>query len=119
MLEFYISGGFPMHIISLLGLLCIGSAIFFVRSPSTDAVPRIISMSVALAVTAFAGILAALTMTFRFAASNEKMTDSELLRIVLQGISESLSPGIWGGTMLVVTYMLMALGFRRLSLLRQ
>jgi hypothetical protein len=115
MFEFYMSGGFPMHIISLVGLVCIGAAFFFARVPTRDSIPRVISMSVAVTVAAIAGILSDLAATLHFVATDEKLTDTEAFRVVCQGLSESTSPGIWAGALLVVTWLLMALGFRRLA----
>ncbi|MBK7860581.1 MAG: hypothetical protein IPJ65_18680 [Archangiaceae bacterium] len=115
MLEFFIAGGPPMVFLLVLGLLAVVSAARFMRSPDARRVATVVALSVATFFAAVTGVVADLSVFTHRVAQNEDWLEHQLAAVVLQGFSESLSPAILGGTLLCVTWMLMAVGYRRLS----
>jgi hypothetical protein len=116
MLEFFMAGGPPMFFLLALGLIAVVSAARFMRSPDPRKVGAIVALSVATGFAALTGVASDLHVFTNRVAHHEEWLETQLAAVVLQGISESLTPAILGGTLLSVTWMLMAVGYRRLAL---
>lgn len=117
MIQFFINGGLPMVFVLGLGFVGLFSAGRFMRSPDRRKVPAVVALSVA---TGFAGLTGVATdvMVFTHAvASNEEFHGAQLPLVVLQGLSESMSPLVLAGALSCVTWMVMAAGFRRLAVI--
>ncbi|MBL8951070.1 MAG: hypothetical protein JNK82_09855 [Myxococcaceae bacterium] len=114
MLQFFVNGGLPMVFVLALGLFGLVSAARFMRSPDRKRVSTVVALSVATGFATLTGIAADLATVGHVVAQNEGLQE-KALAVVLQGFSESMSPAILGGTLLCLTWMLMAVGFRRLS----
>jgi hypothetical protein len=114
MLQFFINGGVPMVFVLVLGLIGLVSAARFMRSPDRRKVAPVVALSAATFFAAVAGVASDLMVFTHAVAQND-----ELLRqptaVILQGISESMSPVILGSSLLCVTWMVMAVGYRRLA----
>lgn len=114
MLTFFQAGGFPMFFVLGLGLAALIAAARFMRAPD----PRKSGTVVALTVAAAFATLCALASDIAAVGKNVAQKDdwgADLPRVVLMGLSESMSPVILGGTLLCVTWLVMAVGYRRLA----
>ncbi len=116
MIQFFVNGGLPMVFVLGLGFIALVSAARFMRSPDRRKVPAVVSLSVATGFAALTGVVSDV-MVFTHAVAQEEKFHSELGPVVLQGISESMSPAVLGGAFLCVTWMVMAVGFRRLAVI--
>ena len=116
MIQFFINGGVPMVFVLALGLIGLSSAARFVRSPDRRKVPAVVALSVASCAAALAGV-ASDVMVFTHAVASRDELRAQAPEAVLQGLSESMSPLVLGGTLLCVTWMVMAAGFRRLAVI--
>ncbi len=114
MLQFFIDGGLPMVFVLVLGLVGLASAVRFMRSPDRRRVATVVALSVATLFATLTGVASDLAVFTHAVAQHEELL-REAPAVVLQGISESMSPAILGGTLLCLTWMIMAVGFRRLS----
>ncbi len=73
-------------------------------------------MTLAAAAAAVTGVASDLAVVGHHVAQSENFTEPLMLaRVCLQGLSESLSPIILGATLLCVTWLVMAVGYRRLA----
>jgi hypothetical protein len=116
MLQFFLNGGPPMVFLLVLGFIGLVSAARFMRSPDSRRVPTVIALSVATGFASLTGVASDIAVFTHHVAANEEWLNTALAGVVLQGISESMNPAILGGTFLCVTWMLMAVGYRRLAL---
>jgi hypothetical protein len=116
MLQFFLNGGPPMVFLLVLGFIGLTSAARFMRSPDPRRAPSVIAFSVATGFAALTGVATDLAVFAHRVAGNDEWLSHALAQVVLQGISESMNPAILGGTFLCVTWMLMAVGYRRLAL---
>jgi hypothetical protein len=111
MVQFFMNGGPAMFFVLVLGLAGLVAAGRFMRTPDARRVDTVKALSLA---TAFATVTAIAT-DLAAVGYNVAKFEGPLGPIVLQGFAESMSPAILGGTFLCVTWMLMAVGFRRLA----
>lgn len=116
MVQFFVDGGLPMVFVVVLGLVGLVSAARFMRSPDRRKVAAVVALSVATACAAVTGVASDI-MVFTHTVAQHEALLREGPAVVLQGLSESMSPAILGGTLLCLTWMLMAVGFRRLSVI--
>lgn len=114
MLQFFLNGGFPMWIILLVGLVAMLTAIRFAWRPTADLLGQLKALTRALGYAIMAATVADLiTVCTRVPADPEMSREPALY--VLQGIGESLSPVALGASFLFFTWILIALGLRRLA----
>ena len=117
MIQFFINGGLPMVFVLVLGLVGLVSAGRFMRSPDRRKVASVVSLSAATGFAALTGIASDVMVFTHAVAQNETFHGPDFGPVILQGISESMSPAILGGAFLCVTWMVMAVGFRRLAVI--
>ncbi len=116
MIEFFKAGGLPMWFILLFGLLSLLAAGAFAVRPDPRRVETVRSLSYATVFSIAAGIVADLaTVGSKVPAHLEWSVSPKIHLIVMQGIAESLTPGVLGFSLLSLTWMLMAIGHRRLA----
>jgi len=111
MVQFFLNGGPAMFFVLVLGLAGLVAAGRFMRTPDLRRVDTVRALSLAVI---FATVTATATDLAAVGYHVSKL-EGDLAPIVLQGFSESMSPLILGVTFLCVTWMLMAVGYRRLS----
>lgn len=116
MVQFFINGGVPMVFIMVLGLIGLVASARFMRSPDRRKVGAVVALSVATGFAALTGVATDLAVFTHAVAQNDTWL-RQPTGIILQGISESMSPAILGGTFLCLTWMMMAVGFRRLAVI--
>ena len=116
MLEFFLAGGVPMLGVVVCGLAALVAAVRFVISPDKRKIGAIVSLSVAALASSALGFAADISTVFKRIGMMEEWQKPDVLPLVLiQGAHESLSPVILGLALLVVIWLVMAVGYRRLA----
>jgi len=113
MLSFLRAGGFIMLVLITLALPALWTAIRFARNADPHRLSIVRALTLAIAFASITGWVGNLVATARFV-----LGDAESLRdplpVLLAGFAESCASLILGGGILVVTWILVALGVRRM-----
>jgi hypothetical protein len=116
MIEFFRAGGFPMIFVLLFGALALAAAVRFALRPDALLVDAVRALSAATLLSVgsgtFSDIAAVCSKVPARWAHHPKIH-----LIVMQGIGESMSPGILGFSLLSVAWLVTAVGHRRLRAL--
>jgi ABC-type Fe3+ transport system permease subunit len=115
MIQFFLNGGPPMLFIVILGLAGLVSAGRFMSRPDPRRVGTAVALTVGLVFAAVTGVATDVAAFTTHVARLEGVADGERAAMALQGLSESMSPAILGGTFACVIWLMMAVGFRRLA----
>jgi hypothetical protein len=116
MLEFFLAGGVPMLGVVVCGLAALVAAVRFAMSPDRRKVAAIACLSVAALSSSLLGFAADISKVFMMIGKVEEWQKPDVMPlVVIQGAHESLSPVILGLALLTVTWLVMAVGFRRLA----
>ncbi len=116
MLEFFQSGGTAMWFVAIFGLIALVAAIRFASAPDPRRVETVRSLTWATLFSIAAGIVAAIAAVGSKVPAHPEWSNSPKIHlIVMQGISESMAPGVLGFTLLSLVWMAMAVGHRRLA----
>jgi hypothetical protein len=116
MSDFFRAGGFPMWFVLVFGLIALGAAAAFARRPDPRRVDAIKALTWATLFSVGAGIVADIAAVGSKVPQNPEWANSPKIHLVImEGISESMSPGILGFALLSLTWMVMAVGHRRLA----
>lgn len=108
------AGGFGIWIVLLFGVFALGTAIRFATRPEPRALRVLTALSWATVFAIFSAVSSNLAMVmWRVPQHPEWSKSPELPLIVMTGIGESLTPSILGFTLLGVTWLLVAVGYRR------
>jgi hypothetical protein len=118
MLELFKWGGFPMYFVTGFGLIALGAAALFAATADRRRLGFVIGMSVATLFSTLNAIVADLCTVGHHIniGWNEYIADggnAVIARIASQGFAESLSPGIFGFTLLSLTWLVASVGLRR------
>jgi hypothetical protein len=112
-MEFIRAGGFSMFVLLALGAVMIPTAIRF----ASDADPQRLSLLRALnwvvVAASFAGFITGLAATCRHVVADPQMI-KDPMPVLLIGFAESCTNIILGGAIAVVTWILIAVGIRRM-----
>lgn len=113
MLGFLRAGGFSMFVLIVLAAPTLWTAIGFARNADPHRLSIVRALTLALAFASITGWVANLVATARFVGS-----DAEALRdplpVLLGGFAEACATLILGGGILVATWILIAVGVRRM-----
>ena len=116
MIEFFREGGWGMWFVLIFGLTALGAALAFAARPDVRRVATIRDLTYATVFSTAAGIAAGFAAVGSHVPMNPEWANSPKIHlIVMKGISESLASGILGFTILALTWMVMAVGHRRLG----
>jgi hypothetical protein len=119
MLTLIRNGGVPaMLFILLTGLLGVGTAFYFALRARRTSLGFIRNLALATLFGTLASTCADLGATLSFAGRTLEKDPHDLetaVHIVIEGSAESTSPGILGFSCLALTWMLVAVGRRRLD----
>jgi len=114
MIQLFRNGGFPMFFIFAFGLVALGLAARFASRPVREQLALVRAMSSATLFATLTGTVADFGATFLHIAGREEFrSDPQWHFLVLQGLGESMSPGIMGFTLLSLTSLLIAVGASR------
>jgi hypothetical protein len=114
-------GGFPVWFVLLFGFISLGAAAFFVRKPERRQLGLVIGMSVATLFSILNGVAADLaTVGHALNVKWDKFYTADhayqgVVQAWGQGFAESLSPAIIGFTLLSLTWLVAAVGLRRMT----
>lgn len=116
MLEFFRSGGWGMWFVLVFGGLSLAAALRFAVGPDPRRVDAVRDLTRATLFSIGAAIVSGFAAVGSHVPANPEWANSPKVHlIVMEGISESLAGGVLGFTMLSLTWMLMAIGHRRLG----
>jgi hypothetical protein len=114
MVTFFLAGGAPMLFVLGLGLAALIAAARFMRTPDPRRTGTVVALTLAAAFATLCGVATDIAAVGKNVAQNDEL-GADMPRVVLMGVSESMSPMILGGTLLCVTWLVMAVGYRRLE----
>jgi hypothetical protein len=114
MKEFMRAGGFAMWFILALGLACLVLTGSFIWRPAERKLAMIRPLSLATVFATLAGVTTGLAATTKYVAARPELAGSaDLPILVLIGIGESLANAILGFSILMLVWILVAVGLRR------
>jgi hypothetical protein len=117
MVELFAAGGFPMYAVVGFGLAALVAACLFAWHPKWERLGFIVGTSIATIFIALAGVAKDMATVFTFVHHQLEGDDwSERLatRVILQGMSESMSPVIFGFSFVALVAFVCAIGCRRM-----
>lgn len=106
-------GGFPMIFILIVGLVGLTEAALMAARPDRRRLRRLLGYGLALFATTLAGTAAALGAVFH-ALPAQFADDPKLHLVLLQGLGESMSPGILGFAFIALIALVGGVGAGRL-----
>jgi len=110
------AGGVPMLFVLLLGVAAAVAAVRFAWRPDERRIGAVRALTVAALFSIGVGTCSDLAAVGHNIASNDEWAHSpDMPLMVLQGVSESMSPGILGFALLTIAWLVMAVGHRRLA----
>lgn len=116
MLELMRAGGVPMWFVLGLGLIALMAAVAFAVRPDERRVAAIRDLSWATLFSTAAAIVSGFAAVgYKVPANPDWANNPKIHLIVMEGISESLSGGILGFALLTLTWLVVAVGHRRLA----
>jgi len=115
MMDWLMAGGWAMGFLMIIGGFTLLAAATFARRPDPTQLERIHSLARAMAWATLAGVASDLAAVGTKIPRNLAWAHSpDLHLLVLEGIAESLTPAIFGGSALAVVALLLAAGHARL-----
>lgn len=107
------SGGFNMWFLAAIGAVMVWTAIQFARNADPHRLSILRALSVAIVVASISGFVAGLIKTCSVASDTREVL-AERLPLLIQGFAESCSNLVFGGAIVVITWVLVAVGVRRM-----
>ena len=117
MLELFDAGGFAMYAVVGFGMVALVAACLFAWRPRFERLAFIAGMSMATTFISLAGLAKNLAKVFTIVShrlGNDDWNPMLATRVVLQGISESMSPVTFGFSLVSLVAFVCAIGFRRM-----
>ena len=109
-------GGAPMWAILFFGLIDLGAALRFAYRPARARLPPIIALSLAVLFSIPCGVMADIAAVgSKVPARPEWASSPKIHLVLLQGLAESMAPGILGFSALSLVALLCAVGLRRVG----
>ncbi len=116
MIEFLRAGGVGMAVVVVVGAITLATAILFARKPDERRMALIRAFTAASLFSVLTAVSSNLATVMVHVPQNPKFADSsDFAKVIMIGIGESLTPAIMGGAILTVTWVITAVGMRRLS----
>ena len=113
MLDFFRAGGFNMFPLTVFGIALLVTGIKFARNADAQRLSLIRALTTTIAFCTIIGVAAGLASTAKFVAS-EPEAQKEPLTYLLMGFAETMTNVILGGSFVVLTWILVAVGVRRM-----
>lgn len=109
-------GGAPMWAILFFSLVNLGAALRFAYRPARARIPPIVALSLAVLFSIACGVMADIAAVgSKVPARSEWANFPKIHLLLLQGLAESMAPGILGFSALSLVALLSAVGLRRLD----
>lgn len=116
MMDFMRAGGMAMWFVLLFGGISLGAAIRFAFGPDPRRVDAVRSLTWATLFSTCTSVVAGFAAVgSKVPARPEWANSPKIHLIVMEGISESLAGGVLGFSLLTLTWLVMAVGHRRLA----
>lgn len=115
MIEFFVSGGMVMWFVLVFGLAALVGAVMFARRPHELRLGALRALSWATAFASLSGFVAGLALTAKYCAQLPPADASSWHVMLLLGVSEASSNLILGSSLLALTWLVIAIGLRRLA----
>jgi len=116
MLDFFRAGGFSMIFVLMFGALAVAAAARFGLRPDARRVDAVRALTLATLLSVGSGTFSDIAAVC--SKVPERFADHPKIHlVVMEGIGESMSPGILGFSLLSVAWLIMAVGHRRLRAL--
>lgn len=112
-MEFIRAGGFNMFLLLALALVIVPTAIMFARNATPHRLSILRALSWALLAATLTGFVAGLAATCRFVADDPEALKEPLVYLLI-GFAESTANLVLGGGIAVITWILVAVGVRRM-----
>ena len=113
MVDFFRAGGFNMFVLLALGIPAWIAGAKFARNASPQRLSIIRALTWAIAFAILVGVAAGLASTCKYVVSVPE-AQKDPLPYLLQGFAETMTNAILGGGFLVITWILVAVGVRRM-----
>src|SRR5437660_139237 len=113
MLEFFRAGGFNMIPLTVLGIALVVTAIKFARNADPQRLSLIRALTTTIVFCTIIGVAAGLASTAHFVVEHDEVL-KDPLPYLLQGFAETMTNVILGGAFTVITWILVAVGVRRM-----
>ncbi|MGH9887235.1 MAG: hypothetical protein ACREBE_17035 [bacterium] len=107
------SGGYNMWVLAAIGLVMLWTAIQFSRRADPHRLSILRALTVAIVVASIAGFIAGL-MKSGSGAGDTAAELAERMPMMVHGFVESCTNLVFGGAFVVITWVLVALGVRRM-----
>jgi len=112
MLDFFRAGGFNMFPLTFFGIAMLVTGVQFARNADPHRLALIRALTVTIAFCTIIGVAAGLASTAKFVATPEGQ--KEPLSFLLLGFAETMTNVMLGGSFAVLTWILVAVGVRRM-----
>ena len=107
-------GGAPMWAILFFGLIDLGAALRYAYRPARARLPPIVALSLAVLFSTACGVMADIAAVGSHVTARPEWANSPKIHLLLlQGLAESMAPGILGFSVLSLVALLCAVGLRR------
>lgn len=113
MLNMIRAGGYNMWFLALIGGVMVWTAIRFARSADPHRLSILRALTVAIVVASISGFIAGLIKTCG-AAGDTKEVLADRLPLMFHGFAESCTNLVFGGAFVVIAWVLVAVGVRRM-----
>lgn len=110
MFGFMRSGGWNMWFLAAIGGVMVWTAIRFARNADPHRLSILRALTVAVVVASIGGFFSGLISTCSYVGAHP----GDPLPILIQGFGETCANLVWGGAFVVVTWILVAVGVRRM-----
>ncbi|MEJ7601938.1 MAG: hypothetical protein WKG01_28845 [Kofleriaceae bacterium] len=111
MLTFFRAGGLNMFVLAGLGIVLLWTGVRFARNADAQRLSLIRALTLALVFSTLTGFFACLAATAKHAY---ELSPADPLRALLGGFAESCANFVLGGCIAVLTWILVAVGVRRM-----
>jgi len=113
MIAIFRDGGWGMWAILFVGLLLIVEAARFAHRPDPKRLGFMGMLALSTVTASVCTTLMDVSQVFSVLAREDKVPDAQVIRILLEGMKECLSPGMFGAAILTITGLLVAAGMLR------
>ena len=113
MIDLFRAGGFNMYILTVLGIVMIATAVRFARNADSHRLSIIRALTWALVIASITGFVSGLIATCRYVLDRPEEIADPVVPL-LGGFAESCSNLVLGGGIAVITWILVAVGVRRM-----
>ena len=118
MFDFFRAGGFNMLVLTALAIPTWATAVKFARNATPQRLSILRALTWAIVFATVVGVAAGLASTAHFVVTVPEAA-KDPLPYLLQGFAETMTNAILGGGIVVITWILVAVGVRRMPALSE